>query len=84
MEIYLIELVKMLDNEDKNWRKDTVIIWDNASYHGHPRTKSLLETLKVPLLRLGPYSFSIASSELLFARLKTSDLYSGEIKVGKK
>ena len=84
MEIYLTELVKMLDNEDKNWRKDTVIIWDNASYHKHPRTKSLLETLKVPLLHLGPYSYSMASSELLFARLKTSDLYPGEIAVGKK
>ena len=38
MQIYLTELVKMLDAENKHWRKDTVIIWDNASYHTNPRT----------------------------------------------
>ena len=42
MQIYLTELVKMLDAENKHWRKDTVIIWDNASYHTNPRTMSLL------------------------------------------
>ena len=42
MEIYLTELVRMLDSEDKHWRKDTVIVWDNASYHSSDKTKSLL------------------------------------------
>ena len=84
MEIYLTELVRMLDSEDKDWRKDTVIIWDNASYHTSPRTKSLLETLKIPLMFLGPYSYDMAPAELLFARLKSSDLDPGEVAVGKK
>ena len=84
MEIYLVELVKMLDAEDRHWRKDTVIIWDNAGYHTSKRTKSLLETLKIPLLFLGTYSYDMAPAELLFARLKTSDLHPGEIAVGKK
>ena len=84
MEIYLVELVRMLDAEDKHWRKDTVIIWDNASYHASARTKGLLETLKIPLMRLGTYSYDMAPAELLFARLKSADLHSGEIAVGKK
>ena len=84
MEIYLVELVKMLDAEDRHWRKDTVIVWDNAGYHTSKRTKSLLETLKIPLLFLGTYSYDMAPAELLFARLKTSDLHPGEIAVGKK
>tara|TARA_B110000285_G_scaffold184261_1_gene208742 strand:+ start:259 stop:372 length:114 start_codon:yes stop_codon:yes gene_type:complete len=37
-----MELVKMLDSENKHWRRDTVIFWDNASYHTSDRTKSLL------------------------------------------
>ena len=84
MEIYLTELVKMLDAENKNWRKDTVIIWDGASYHNSMKTKSLLETLKIPLMMLGPYSYDMAPAELLFARLKLSDLHPGEVAVGKK
>ena len=84
MEIYLTELVRMLDSEDKHWRKDTVIIWDNASYHSSERTKSLLETLKIPLMFLGAYSYDMAPAELLFARLKSADLHPGEIDVGKK
>ena len=50
MEIYLMELVRMLNSEDKNWRRDKVIVWDNASYHTSTRTKSFLETLKVPVM----------------------------------
>jgi len=84
MEIYLMELVKMLDSEDEHWRQDTVLIWDGASYHTSLRTQSLLEKLKVPMMQLGPYSYDIAPAELLFARLKTSDLHPGEIAVGKK
>ena len=84
MEIYLTQLVQMLDAENKKWRKDTVIIWDGASYHTSKRTKSLCETLKIPLMVLGPYSYDMAPAELLFAKLKSTDLHPGEIAVGKK
>ena len=40
----------MLDAEDRHWRQDTVILWDNASYHKAARTKRLLETLRIPLM----------------------------------
>ena len=50
MEIYLTQLVTMLDAEDRHWRKDTVIIWDNASYHTSDRTKALLQQLKMPVM----------------------------------
>ena len=33
MELFLTELIKTLDSEDANWRKNTVILWDNAGYH---------------------------------------------------
>ena len=30
MIIFLTELIKTLDFEDKNWRSNTVLMWDNA------------------------------------------------------
>jgi len=33
MEIFFRQLVKKLDRERRNWRRDTVIILDNAPYH---------------------------------------------------
>ena len=84
MEIYLTQLVTTLDAEDRHWRKDTVIIWDNASYHTSDRTKALLQSLKIPVMQLGAYSYDMAPAELFFARLKSADLFPGEVKVGKK
>ena len=83
MQIFLSQLVQMLDAEDRHWRQDTVIIWDNASYHKSHRTRSLLQTLGVPLMQLGPYSYDMAPAELLFAKIKTADLHPGQIAVGK-
>ena len=31
--IYIRELVKVLDNERKGWRKNTIMLVDGASYH---------------------------------------------------
>ena len=83
MQIFLTQLVQMLDAEDRHWRQDTVIFWDNASYHKSRRTRGLLQELGVPLMQLGPYSYDMAPAELLFAKLKTADLHPGQIAVGK-
>ena len=32
MSLYINSLVKLLDEEDKNWRKDTIILHDGAQY----------------------------------------------------
>ena len=77
MQIFLTELVQMLEAEDRHWRQDTVIVWDNASYHKSRKTRGLLEALGVPLMQLGQYSYDMAPAELLFAKLKTADLHPG-------
>ena len=33
MILFLTELIKTLDYEDKYWRQNSVIMWDNAGYH---------------------------------------------------
>ena len=32
MTIFFTFLIKQLDKEDKNWRKNTVVLLDNATY----------------------------------------------------
>ena len=65
-----MELIKTLDYEDKYWRSNTVIMWDNASYHEAKPVLTLLEEQRVPIIYLGPYSYHIAPAEMVFAALK--------------
>jgi hypothetical protein len=57
MRIYLESLVEILDGENKNWRRDTIIYWDNASYHTSNSTREVLERLLIPIMFLGPYGY---------------------------
>ena len=43
MQLFLTELIKTLDQEDKNWRTNTVLMWDNAGYHEAREVLTLLE-----------------------------------------
>ena len=33
MELFFSHLIHMLDSKNKNWRRDTLIMLDNAPYH---------------------------------------------------
>ena len=58
MEIFLQKLVKRLDTIDKEWRKTTVLLADNASYHRSSATMKVLEDHQVPVCFTGPHSYS--------------------------
>jgi hypothetical protein len=68
------EFVARLDFENKNWRSNTVIIWDGAGYHTSNEMMELLEVLRVPVMRLGPYGYLMQSTELVFQSLKSVKL----------
>ena len=74
----------MLDAEDKDWRKTTMIVWDGAGYHKAKDTLKIFEELRVPLMFLGPYMYLMAPPELLFASLKSKKLNQGDQPLGKK
>ena len=42
MTLFLSELIKTLDAEDRHWRTNSVIVWDNAGYHGAVPVLTLL------------------------------------------
>jgi len=82
--LFLTELIKTLDYEDKNWRMNSVIMWDNAGYHEAGEVLNLLEEQRAPVLFLGPYSYHMAPAELVFAALKVQHLNVDEAPLGKK
>ena len=63
-----------MDAETPGWRDDTVFLWDNAPYHKSAETKDTIAKLGVEVIYTGPYSYSAAPVELLFAALKFGEL----------
>lgn len=83
MEIFLRKLVLKLQRDDKDWRENTVILLDNASYHTSDSSVDLLGGLDIPVIFTGPYSYDGAPIELLFAAIKTDDINPELLKMGK-
>ena len=84
MEIFIIELVKKLDGERAEWRKNTVILLDSAPYHCSPATLRVLEKQKVPIIFTGPHSYDAAPCELFFAHFKSKDINPRHVPTGKR
>ena len=57
---------------------------DNAAWHTSGLMKKRLAKLGVPVIYSGPYSYSAAPVELVFAALKLGDLNPDRYPTGKK
>ena len=77
-------LAGTLDKGRPNWRDNTIILLDNASYHKSTATQEVLEALDMPIMYSGPYSFNIAACELFFSRLKQDVLNPNDLPLGKR
>ena len=74
MDIYLRQLIRKLEQEDPEWRANTILLIDNAPYHTSESTIELMDGLNIPLLFTGPHSYDAAPIELLFAAFKSKDI----------
>jgi len=84
MSVFFVQLVKKLDEENKQWRKDTVILLDNAKYHRSKEIMTLLKELHIPVLFTGPHSYAAVPIELWFAAFKADDINPRHVPTGKK
>ena len=84
MEIYFRQLVLTLDRERPGWRKDTIVLLDNARYHTSKSTMQLLKSLEVPVLFTGPHSYAAAPCELWFGAFKSKDINPRRISTSKR
>jgi hypothetical protein len=53
--LFILKLCKHLQSKDSNWRKNTIIMLDNAPYHRSNMLIDNLEDLRIPIMFLGPY-----------------------------
>ena len=84
MECFFRQLVLKLNKDRLDWRENTIILLDNASYHKSTSALKLYESLRIPLMFSGPHSYDIAPCELFFAQFKSVDLNPERLPMGKK
>lgn len=71
---FLLKLCIHLNTKDQNWRLKTLIVLDNAAYHRSRQMMDNYRRLKIPIMFLGPYQFSLAPMELMFSYIKQFDI----------
>ena len=81
---FILRLVAIFDCEDPDWRENSIVVLDNASYHHGDETLEALAILRVPTMLAGPYGYDGSPCEKLFAHLKVGDLNPGDISSGKR
>ena len=70
--------------ETPDWMSDSVLLLDNAKYHVSEETRAGIKKLQIPVMYSGPYSYSSAPIELMFAGLKMGQLQPLDQPTGKK
>ena len=83
MLMFLSRLATILTAERKDWRDDTVILLDGASYHKSDGVREHFKKLGIKVVLSSPYSYSAAPCELFFAYFKQANINPDEIKTGK-
>ena len=84
MQLFFTDLILTLDAEDRNWRANTVLMMDNASYHDSKDVLELFKKQRVPVMYLGAYSYHMAPTEMVFAALKVQLLNEDQVQLGKR
>ena len=80
----MTELAAVLDRERPLWRRDTVILMDNARYNLKADIKAQIQRLKMPVIHSGPYSYDAAPVERFFGYFKQDRVMPEEDPAGKK
>jgi transposase len=82
--LFMRDLVRQLNEQDRRWRQKTLIFWDGAKYHQSKTTMKMLRELDVPMMITGPHSYDAGPCELWFAMFKKVDINPRKIKTGKR
>ena len=82
--LFVKQLADALELEDPDFREKTVFQFDGATYHRSAETRNFLANMGVRAMISGPYGYEIASVEMLFAGIKSTNLNPDLIRTGKK
>ena len=81
---FLYGLAEILEKEDPNFRTCSIILLDNAAYHGSRDVRKVIRLLQLPVMFLPPYTPDFAPIELIFNQVKTGELNQEQIPTGKR
>jgi len=82
--LFLRDLVRQLNEQDRKWRSNTIIFWDGAPYHRSKQTLDVLKELEVPIMFTGPHSYDASPCELWFAMFKKANINPRKVATGKR
>ena len=84
MVTYLNKLVAILAKEDPQFRQNTVLVYDGASYHKSPGTRLTLKRLGISYLVAAPYGYDSMIVEYWYSYFKSEQINPTHLKNGKK
>ena len=82
--LFISKLVAKLTKEDKEWRRNTMILIDGAKYQTCEESQKYMLALGMKVCITAPYSYSSSPIEYAFAHFKSVQLNPDHIKTGKK
>jgi hypothetical protein len=82
--LFLSKLVERLNAEDKDWRKNSIILIDGAKYQTSKESQKYMRALGINYIISAPYSFAATPIEYAFSFLKAVHLNPLGLKTGKK
>jgi hypothetical protein len=68
--LFLIHLVEKLNLDRLDWKSDTIILMDNASYNKSDYTMDYIRKLDLPVIFSAAYSYDASPIELHFGYFK--------------
>jgi len=84
MMLYMRHLLRRLDEEEADWRDNTVFLFDGAKYHTSEEMKAYFRKMDIKVIYSGPYSYTSAPIELVFGALKQGELNPDRHPTGKR
>lgn len=67
---FIANLIIILDKQEETWRLNTVFLVDGAKYYTSKSNLKFIEKQQINYIISAPYSYNVASIELVFADLK--------------
>ena len=82
--LFMNYFFKELDKVSADWRNESIIQLDGASYHKSDEIMSFFRAQNAPICISAPYSYQAAPAECWFAYFKNEDLNPERLPLGKR
>ena len=82
--LFISKLAAKLNSERPGWKKDTIVLMDNASYHTSDLTREYFAHLGIRTMYTAPYSYQAAPVEMFFAAFKSKNINTRMESTGKR